>query len=50
VVITVENDGHLRPIKEEGVTSCTKKTSRRSCLRCRVERRVEGPPYIMKQS
>jgi hypothetical protein len=50
VVITVESDGHLRLVEEEGVVSCTEKTSRRSCLRCRVERRVEGPPYIMKQS
>jgi hypothetical protein len=50
VVITVESDGHLGPIKEEGVVSCTEKTSRRSRLRCRVERRVEGPSYIMKQS
>jgi hypothetical protein len=50
VVITVESDGHLGPIKEEGVASCTEKTSRRSHLCCRVERRVEGPPYIMKQS
>jgi hypothetical protein len=48
VVITVESDGHLRPIKEEGVASYTKKTSRCSRLRCRVERRVEGPLYIMK--
>jgi hypothetical protein len=27
VVITVESDGHLRPVKEEGVASCTEKTS-----------------------
>jgi hypothetical protein len=50
VVITVESDDHLRLIKEEGVTSCTEKTSRRSRLRCHIERHVEGPPYIMKQS
>jgi hypothetical protein len=50
VVIMVESDGHLRPIKEEGVASCTEKTSRRSRLCCHVERRVEGPPYIMNQS
>jgi hypothetical protein len=50
VVIMVESDGHLGPIKEEGVASCTEKTSRCSRLCCRVERRVEGPPYIMKQS
>jgi hypothetical protein len=50
VVITVESDDHLGPVKEEGVASCTEKTSRCSRLRCRVERRVEGPPYIMKQS
>jgi hypothetical protein len=50
VVITVESDGHLGPVKEEGVTSCMEKTSRRSRLRCRAKRHVEGPPYIMKQS
>jgi hypothetical protein len=50
VVIMVKSDGHLGPIKEEGVAGCTEKTSRCSCLRCRVEKRLEGPPYIMKQS
>jgi hypothetical protein len=39
-VATVESDGHLGPMKEEGVASCTEKTSRRYRLRCRVERRV----------
>jgi hypothetical protein len=50
VVITVESDGHLGPVKEEGVASCMEKTSLCSRLCCHVERRVEGPPYIMKQS
>jgi hypothetical protein len=44
VIITVESDGHLEPVKEVGVVGCTEKTSRRSRLRWRVERRVEGPP------
>jgi hypothetical protein len=33
VVIMVESDGHLGPVKEEGVAGCTEKTSRRSRLR-----------------
>jgi hypothetical protein len=36
MVITVESDGYLGPVKEVG--------DRRSRLRWRVERRVEGPP------
>jgi hypothetical protein len=46
--ITVESDGHVEPIKEEGVAKRTKKTSRCSRLHWRAERRVEGPSYIMK--
>jgi hypothetical protein len=44
MIITVESDGHLRPVKEVGDAGCMEKTSRHSHLRWRVERRVEGPP------
>jgi hypothetical protein len=27
VIITVESDGHLGPVKKEGVAGCTEKTS-----------------------
>jgi hypothetical protein len=38
VVITIESDGHLGPVKEVGVAGCTEKTSRHSRLRWHVER------------
>jgi hypothetical protein len=50
MVITIESDGHLGPVKEEGVASCTEKTSLCSRLRWCTERHVEDPPYIMKLS
>jgi hypothetical protein len=50
MVITVESDGHSRPVEEEGGRQLYGEISRRSRLHCHVERRVEGPPYIMKQS
>jgi hypothetical protein len=50
MVTTVESDGHLGPVEEEGVASCTEKISRRSRLCWRMERHVKGPPYIIKQS
>jgi hypothetical protein len=49
VIITIESDGHLGPVKEEGVAGCTEKISRCSHLHWHVERRVKGPSYIKKQ-